>query len=98
MSIPRNIENNNNANDATTETVELTEDKEKEIILFFKNCVVQREKNILQQMMKETVDFRQRLLKNPKTKLHETFSFYFVEPELVMTNTMAPLFYIKFIN
>lgn len=62
---------------------ELTYNEELEHLLFFRTCVVKRDKEILKIRMKQTVALRDKMLKKEETKFPEMFPFYFIEPDLV---------------
>lgn len=63
-----------------------SEEEKKEIIMYFKACVVRIEKTSLISKLKETVNLRIEIMKNAETNITEIFPFYFVEPDLVSEN------------
>lgn len=60
----------------------LTEDEKKKHILFFRTCVMPRDKEKLKVLMKATVPFRKELLKD--CDFSDIFKFYFSSPDLVI--------------
>lgn len=54
-----------------------------ELMQFFKNCVVDQQKDELKMKMAESVAHRRIVLANPPEPIYKMFGFYFVDPELV---------------
>lgn len=50
---------------------------------YFKNCVVQLNRDELVQKLQETVDVRRNILKDNSGSIQKIFPFYFVDPNLV---------------
>lgn len=59
------------------------ESNSNELMQFFKNCVVDQQKDELKMKMTECVEYRRQILANPPEPIHKMFGFYFVDPELV---------------
>lgn len=55
-----------------------------ELKQFFKNCVLPRDKEKLKEKLKESVSYRRELVHCIDTNFEESFSFYFVSPDLVI--------------
>lgn len=69
---------------AIEENVEnMTLEEELDNLLFFKTCVVSRNRDVLELKMRNTVKLREKTIKKHETKFFEMFPFYFVEPKLV---------------
>lgn len=73
-------------------TDDLTYNEELEHLLFFRTCVVSRDKEILKIRMKQTISLREKTLKTKLTKFPEIFPFYFVSPDLVSLLTVFKIF------
>lgn len=71
------------ADEESDPSTELTYNQELEHLLYFRTCVVSRDKDVLQIRLKQTISFREKLLKKNETKFPELFPFYFVSPDLV---------------
>lgn len=56
---------------------------ELEFMLFFKNCLFDRDFDVLKIRLKQSIGMRETLLKKKGTEFHKSFPFYFVRPELV---------------
>lgn len=52
-------------------------------LLFFKTCLIDKDKEILKIKLKQTITLRQKVLKKRETKFIESFPFYFLSPDLV---------------
>lgn len=78
-----NSQNNEPESEADKSSTDLTYNEELEHLLFFRTCVVNRDKEVLKIRMKQTVAMREKTLKKNETKFPEMFPFYFVEPDLV---------------
>lgn len=70
-------------NRSIAELNHLTLNEELENLLFFKTCIVSRNRDVLELKMKNTIALREKAIKKHETKFVEIFPFYFVEPELV---------------
>lgn len=81
-----------NGSSEDEETPAMTYNEELEHLLFFRTCVVSRDKAILKIKLKQTVALRENTLKKPDTKFPQAFPFYFVSPDLVL---MLFLFFIQ---
>lgn len=73
-------------NISLNDNVALTEDEKNRILLYFKKCVVALEKPSLVENLKETVHFREEVLRSVDVNIPESFPFYFVAPDLVSEN------------
>lgn len=73
----------NDLNTSIAEMNQLTLDEEYENLLFFKTCIVSRNRDVLELKMENTIALREKTIKKHDTKFVEMFLFYFVEPELV---------------
>lgn len=62
---------------------QLSLEEELDILLFFKTCIVSRNKEILQLKMKSTIALREKTIKKHEIEFFEMFPFYFVDPDLV---------------
>lgn len=73
-----------NADAAPDEEMQLTDSSEEELISFFKHFAVSDENRIsLKEALQKNVDIRRTWLKDGDINIHDRFSFYYVEPELV---------------
>lgn len=70
-------------NEATEEF--LTAEEEMAIFLYFRTCVVSKEKQILKIKLKQTIKQREAAIKKKGTVFFQSFPFYFVDPELVLS-------------
>lgn len=61
----------------------LDEQMKNELMQYFKNCVVDRNKEELKEKLKSCVEFRREILNEPQQPIYKIFGFYFVDPELV---------------
>lgn len=62
---------------------EISYDEELEYLLFFRTCVIRRDKEILKIKMRRTIKLREKLIKRKSTDFPHMFPFYFIDPELV---------------
>lgn len=62
----------------------LDEQEKDKLLQFFKNCVVDENKEELKRVLATCVEFRSEILKNPPLPIYKIFPFYFVDPELVI--------------
>lgn len=88
MEEPNAIEIVEQASDVINQNVvdqfaSLTIEEELASLLFFKTCLIDRDKEILKIKLKQTIAMRQKVLKRRETKFIESFPFYFLSPELV---------------
>lgn len=58
-------------------------EEESDILLYFKTCSIEREKDNLKVKLSRTVSLREKIIRQRETKFAETFPFYFVAPDLV---------------
>lgn len=58
-------------------------DEEKNLMQYFKNCVVAQEIEMLREKMKTSIDFRRSDLISPPGPIYKIFPFYFVDVQLV---------------
>lgn len=65
---------------------------EMECLLFFRNCVIDRDIEILKIKLNQTVEMRQRLIKKKETIFNKAFPFYFIRPELVKDLFLSMLY------
>lgn len=61
----------------------MTLEEEYSCLLFFKTCLIDRDKEILKIKMQQTIDLREATIRKRETKFIESFPFYFVSPDLV---------------
>lgn len=67
-----------------TEDIEsLSLEEELSNLLYFKSCIVDKEKNILKIKMQQTIALREKTIRKRETTFIESFPFYFVDPDLV---------------
>lgn len=62
----------------------LTIEEELEYELFFRTCIVARDKDILKIKMKKSIKMRETMIRQNAMEFHQMFPFYFIEPELVI--------------
>lgn len=60
-----------------------SEDQIDQFMVYFRNCVVSKEKPLLIDQMRQTKKLRNRILKEDKKDIMEIFPFYFTFPDLV---------------
>lgn len=65
------------------ESSDLTDEEELEYKLFFRTCLIPRDKEILEIKLKKSVAMRERMLKKSKMEFFKMFPFYFVDSNLV---------------
>lgn len=70
-------------NDDVSGSEVLTEEEVKAAMLFFRTCVVNRDREQLKIRLKQTIRAREVLIKTKGTKFHQLFPFYFIDPMLV---------------
>lgn len=61
---------------------ELTEEGELEYKLFFRTCIVARDKDILKIRLKKSIKLRETMMKE-KEEFFQIFPFYFIDSDLV---------------
>lgn len=61
----------------------MTETEEKETLLFFRTCILDRDMIELKNKLRTTIKIREVLIKKKGTIFHQAFPFYFLEPTLV---------------
>lgn len=62
---------------------QMTLEEEYSCLLFFKTCLIDRDKDILKIKMQQTIQLREKTIRKRETKFIESFPFYFVSPDLV---------------
>lgn len=67
----------------TEQINEMSVEDELTCLLFFKTCIIDRDKEILKIKMKQTIKLREKTIRKRDTKFVEVFPFYFVAPDLV---------------
>lgn len=67
--------NNNNNDDEIDEL---------EFLLFFKSCIVDRDREILKIKLKQSIEMREALVRKKDTQFHKVFPFYFIDPTLIL--------------
>lgn len=65
------------------EVLELTEEQKEDYRQFFKNCVVAKEKELIKQKLRESVDYRKSMMADYSDDFNSIFDFYFVSPDLI---------------
>lgn len=71
------------SNDNSPPSMILTEEEKKDA-LFFRTCIVNRDKMDLKIKLEQTIMLREEMIKKKKgIKFYLDFPFYFVDPELV---------------
>lgn len=61
----------------------ITIDEELAFLLYFRTCIVDRDKEVLKVKLKQTIAMREKLIKKKDTCFHKVFPFYFISPDLV---------------
>lgn len=82
----RDMENLNlsdDDNEGLEELEPLSKEEEKDALLFFRTCIVDRDLIDLKNKMRRTIKLREVLMKKKGTIFHQMFPFYFIEPTLV---------------
>lgn len=77
LTISEQVEDENNTNT-------LDPNEELELLLYFRTCIVNRDKEILKIKLKQTIELRETLIKKKDTVFYQSFPFYFVSPDLVI--------------
>lgn len=77
---------NENQNELVEQLEEISLADELSYLLYFKTCIVEKEKDILKIKMEKTITLREKVIKKHETKFLESFPFYFVSPDLVSNN------------
>lgn len=62
----------------------VTLEDEYSFLLFFKTCLLDRDKEILKIKMQQSIALRETTIRKRETKFIEVFPFYFVSPDLVL--------------
>lgn len=62
--------------------VSYSEDEKQELMHFFKTCLVQDKKKLLD-TLKETISFRRKIFSDENTTIADDFKFYFLSPGIV---------------
>lgn len=68
---------------------ELTQDEELAYQLYFRTCILSREMEILKLKLQKSVKMREKMIKKQGTVFHESFPFYFLNPELVICSILS---------
>lgn len=76
-------ENGGDENNAMDLPESLIANDDNTLMQYFKNCVVNQNQAELREKLKNSVEFRRALLKNPEKPIYKLFPFYFVDPTLV---------------
>lgn len=91
----KNCEHIDNLNDNNEEDVaeslrnldinheNFSEDQIDQFMVYFRNCVVSKEKPSLIEKLQQTKNLRNSILKDDKKDIMEIFPFYFTSPDLV---------------
>lgn len=77
-------ENGGDENNAMDLPESLIANDDNTLMQYFKNCVVNQNQAELREKLKNSVEFRRALLKNPEKPIYKLFPFYFVDPTLVI--------------
>lgn len=62
---------------------ELSAEEQKDAMLFFRTCMLERDRKELIVKLKQTIKSRETLIKQKGIKFHQVFPFYFLDPSLV---------------
>lgn len=62
---------------------DMTEEEKKEILLFFKSCLVRDERSVLLEKLKISIKLRCEVLKDGHMDSREVFPFYYTSPDIV---------------
>lgn len=65
----------------------ITEEELKSIMLFFRTCIVAKERNDLKVKLRKTVKQREEMIKKKGIQFFEVFPFYFIDPSFVSSLT-----------
>lgn len=90
--VSNDVDTVTNENDMENSMAALTLEEELDSLLFFKTCVVARNRDVLELRMKNTIPLREKTIKKHETKFFDMFPFYFVEPRLVHIRFYLSLF------
>lgn len=90
--VSKDVDTVTNENDMENSMAALTLEEELDSLLFFKTCVVARNRDVLELRMKNTIPLREKTIKKHETKFFDMFPFYFVEPRLVHSRFYLSLF------
>lgn len=63
----------------------LSLEEEMAYLAYFKTCLVERDKEILKIKMQQSICLRKKVIRKREIKFVESFPFYFVSPDLVLT-------------
>lgn len=83
--LPKAIENINlsDGDDEISDSQPLTEEEINDLMLFFRTCIVRRDKEILKEKLTKTIEYREQQIKKKGVKFFELFPFYFIDVDLV---------------
>lgn len=87
-------ENNNDRE--VQEEEDLTEEEELEYKLYFRQCIVAREKPILKIKLQKSIKLREKMMKQKGVEFYEIFPFYFIDPDFVRKTSLMMNFRIFF--
>lgn len=71
------------SSDADRNECQYSEEEKLELLLFFKTCLIPKDKSKLLQTLKETIQFRKELYACDSTIFADSFKFYFISPDIV---------------
>lgn len=78
-------ENQNDEESGVVASLEIQDaSDDNDLMQFFKNCLVNQNQAELREKLRNSVEYRRDILKNPKIPIYKQFPFYFVDPSLVI--------------
>lgn len=78
-----------NVSVASNAVQRLSDEEKEDLMLFFKNCIIPRDKPKLLETLKETISFRKEIFALEATRLANCFAFYFTSPDIVSNYSLA---------
>lgn len=74
------LSDNENDNE---ESIDLSREEELDYQLYFRTCMLPRDKEILKIKLRKSISMREQMMKRTKMEFHEIFPFYFLDSDLV---------------